>query len=87
MKSARSLEVTKCRDLRKFYNLREPKEGEVITYDRWYYLTYGIIDGLNYESKLAESIHNRRYGGAAEGTFDAKRRSIWREALTKSSEA
>ena len=56
MKSARSLEVTKCRDLRKFYNLREPKEGEVITYDRWYYLTYGIIDGLNYESKLAESI-------------------------------
>ena len=56
MKSARSLEVAKCRDLRKFYNLREPKEGEVITYDRWYYLTYGIIDGLNYESKLAESI-------------------------------
>jgi hypothetical protein len=48
----RSLKVAKCRDLRKFYNLREPKEGEVITYDRWYYLTYGIIDGLNYESNL-----------------------------------
>lgn len=37
------------RNLRKFYNLREPKAGEAITYDRWYYLTYGIIDGLNYE--------------------------------------
>lgn len=40
------------RNLRKFYNLREPKAGEAITYDRWYYLTYGIIDGLNYESTL-----------------------------------
>ena len=58
MNSAQSIDA-KPRDLRKFYNLREPKQGEAITYDRWYYLTYGIIDGLNYESKLAESIEDR----------------------------
>ena len=39
-----------CRNLRKFYNIREPKHGEAITYDRWYYITYGIIDGLNHTS-------------------------------------
>ncbi len=34
------------RDLWVFYNLRKPEKGETMTYDRWYYLKYGIIDGL-----------------------------------------
>jgi hypothetical protein len=50
VRTDRSSAPPTARDLRKFYNIREPKEGEVITYDRWYYITYGIIDGLNYES-------------------------------------
>ena len=49
------------RNLWIFHKLLPPKPGSAITYDRWYYLEYGVVNGLQvqmeeYEKKEKERI-------------------------------